>query len=400
MSTPSTGDDRVKAAADLMNAFLLDTGVVGDKPPRRYLWTDAFAVCNLLGLHAFDIGPDLEGADTYRSLALQLVDQVHHVLGRHRDDDPRDGWISDLEEDDGEKHPTAGGLRIGKPLPERGPDEPVDRSLEWSRDGQYFHYLTKWMHALRRVSAVEQDATYAGWAVELAKAAHRSFIHGSPRTGKQLYWKMSIDLSRPQVSAMGQHDALDGYLTYRTLMAPGAPFDGAPGTGLRREIADMAGMAGLDDGARWATHDPLGLGGLFTDAYRVGQLRSRGVAEAEGLLESLLVAADRGFPMFLGGRALEDPPGRRLPFRELGLSIGMHALERLVSLIDDGAIPGVSSGVGERLAHLLEARAIADRIEGTWVAEASRPADTWRAHADINTVMLATSLAPDGYLDL
>ena len=45
-----------------------------------------------------------------------------------------------------------GGLRIGKPLPERRADEPLDERLEWDRDGQYFHYLTQWMHALDQAS--------------------------------------------------------------------------------------------------------------------------------------------------------------------------------------------------------------------------------------------------------
>jgi hypothetical protein len=56
---------------------------------------------------------------TYADLALQLVDQVHHVLGRYRADDTRTGWISGLGEREGESHPTCGGLRIGKALPKR-----------------------------------------------------------------------------------------------------------------------------------------------------------------------------------------------------------------------------------------------------------------------------------------
>jgi len=72
-------------------------------PPRRYLWTDAFAVCNFLEL--FRQTDDVQ----YRENALALVDQVHAVLGRHRDDDPRRGWISGLEEENGKLHPTAGG---------------------------------------------------------------------------------------------------------------------------------------------------------------------------------------------------------------------------------------------------------------------------------------------------
>src|SRR5690606_2624526 len=66
---------------DLMAEFAGLTGL--DPPrtrPRRYLWTDAYAVCNHLELFR------RTGDGTYRDLALRLVDQVHHTLGRHRDD--------------------------------------------------------------------------------------------------------------------------------------------------------------------------------------------------------------------------------------------------------------------------------------------------------------------------
>ena len=53
--------------------------------PRRYLWTDAFAVCNYLELYT------RTNDGTYLDLALRLVNQVHHVLGRHREDDSRRG---------------------------------------------------------------------------------------------------------------------------------------------------------------------------------------------------------------------------------------------------------------------------------------------------------------------
>jgi len=39
-------------------------------------------------------------------------------------------------------------------------------------------------------------------------------------------------------------------------------------------------------------------------------------------------------------------------------------------------------------------------IETYWLAPANRQGESWAAHRDINTVMLATSLAPDGYLSL
>ncbi len=66
--------------------------------PRRYLWTDAFAVCNFLGLY------QETGDKEFKDLALKLVDQVHSVLGRHRHDDQRTGWISGLDEEAGRLH--------------------------------------------------------------------------------------------------------------------------------------------------------------------------------------------------------------------------------------------------------------------------------------------------------
>ncbi|RLB26222.1 MAG: hypothetical protein DRG87_13245, partial [Deltaproteobacteria bacterium] len=161
----------IATARALMDEFTTLTGLspTGELPPLRYLWTDAFAVCNFLGLshHTHD--------KHYTRLALRLVDQVHAVLGRHREDDPRSGWISGLDDLEGTLHPTKGGLRIGKELNERSPDDPFNERAEWDRDGQYYHYLTKWMHALNRVSRVTGDLKYNTWAIELAKTAHAGF---------------------------------------------------------------------------------------------------------------------------------------------------------------------------------------------------------------------------------
>jgi hypothetical protein len=147
-------------ALNVMSEFADLTGLLSDsKAPRRYLWTDAFAVCNFLGLYC------QTGDEQYKKLALHLIDQVHFKLGRHRDDDPRTGWISGLSEQEGGLHPTKGGLRIGKGMNERGPGDPYDEQLEWDRDGQYYHYLTKWMHALNKASRVTGDPTCNRWAI-------------------------------------------------------------------------------------------------------------------------------------------------------------------------------------------------------------------------------------------
>ena len=187
--------ERADAARELMLNFASGTGLWPARDePRRYLWTDAFAVCNFLSLHR------IYDEQRYLDLALSLVEQVHRTLGRHRPDDVRSGWISGLGEADGARHPTAGGLRIGKKRPERSISQHHDQQLEWERDGQHLHYLTKWMHALCCVGAARRETHYAVWAGELAEAAWRGF---SAEGGRRLVWKASIDLSRPLVESNG-----------------------------------------------------------------------------------------------------------------------------------------------------------------------------------------------------
>jgi len=44
--------------------------------------------------------------------------------------------------------------------------------------------------------------------------------------------------------------------------------------------------------------------------------------------------------------------------------------------------------------------ALAELIDRFWLQPESQEADSWMAHREINMVMLATSLSPDGYLRL
>jgi hypothetical protein len=381
---------------ELMDEFTMLTGIspIGKLSPRRYLWTDAFAVCNFLGLshHTRD--------KNYAHLALRLVDQVHTVLGQHREDDPRSGWISGLDDKEGAMHPTKGGLRIGKELNERRPDDPFDERLEWDRDGQYYHYLTKWMHALNRVSRVTGDTTYNTWAIELAKTAHEGFTYvpsfGGP---KRMYWKMSIDLTYPLVPSMGHHDPLDGFITFHQLQATAEKeIKKSPLPDLSAEIADMAAMC---KGKSWATDDPLGIGGLLSDAFKVGQLIVSDHFKNTDLLEILLDSSLQSLGSYARERPLRLPAEYRLPFRELGLSIGLRAVERLKGLIIQN--PGLFNNAPpllSRLEGLMRYTPLREEIEMFWCAPTNREVNTWTEHRDINMVMLATSLSPDGYLML
>lgn len=378
--------EHIGIVCELMQRFADETGVSDTgEPPRRYLWTDAFAVCTFLELER------QTGDAHWRELALGLVDQVHRVLGRHRGDNGRSGWISGLSEAEGRRHPTAGGLRIGKKLRERGPHEPVDERLEWERDGQYFHYLTKWMHALVRVGEETGDGIYAAWAGELARAAHKAFVRASAEGGLAMVWKMSIDLSRPQVASMGHHDPLDGLVT--TLEVARALGDKAA---LGGEIADYRRMC---RGRFWATDDPLGLGGLIADAARIAQLAGEGGNDAE-LLHTLLGDAVTGLEALVAHGGLGRRADFRLAFRDLGLSIGLNGVKRIETAVPSGAA-GLADAEARRCLRRLAGHVpLAASIEAFWLEPGHRETRTWHEHEDINTVMLATSLAPDSFLEI
>ena len=384
-------DEREQLAAEFMDWFARSTGLSDLKqPPRRYLWTDAFAVCNYLELHR------CTAAAHYRQMALDLVDQVHEVLGQHRPDDEREGWISGLSSSEGRARPTAGGLRIGKKLTERRPEEAFDEHLEWERDGQYYHYLTKWIHALRQVGAVTGDTAYCDWACELAKGMHMNFCH-QPATGgrKRLYWKMSIDLDRPLVDTMGHHDPLDGLITFKEI---GGANQDKQRCELDNETADLCDMC---HGQNWATGDPLGLGGLLFDAYRLIQLGAyRTDDNAHGMLNDVVISAVSGLHYFVAQHQSAFNASERLAFRELGLSIGLHAVPRMAALVKTGSGPDADASLAEGLDHLMAYSDLADQIEAFWLDRENWRFPSWHGHEDINKVMLATSLLPGGFLEL
>lgn len=367
-------EERIAQCRDLMSSFADRTGLTSDRPRARYLWTDAFAVCNFFGLAVIT-------ADArFHQLAIALIDQVHQTLGRHRGDDHRSGWLSGLDEDEGAEHPTRGGLRIGKRLPERGSGEPFDERLEWDRDGQYFHYLTRWMHALDVAARSTGEVRFHRWSLELAGAAFRGFIRdgGRPR----MAWKMSIDLSRPQVPSAGQLDPVDGLITYSQIERTGQALRATEGS-LAGAIRTFASML---DGGILATTDPLGIGGLLAGTWRLIQIEA-----AASLVEPLLEASLAGLARFALGSDLSYSAPRRLAFRELGLAIGLSAVESM------RAAGAPHHRALEQLARYLPLR---QAIESFWLEPAHQATAAWREHLDINAVMLATALVPRGYLGL
>lgn len=373
----------IELTKSLMLEFAKATGVDSDAPARRYLWTDAYAVCNFLGLYR------QSGQRHYLNLAIRLVDQVHHVLGRHRNDDLRHGWISGLSDQEGELHPTCGGLRIGKSLNERPEAQPVDPREEWDRDGQYFHYLTKWMHALNCIGRETGDVRYQHWATELAVIAQKSFTRESyPGGPKRMVWKMSIDLSRPLVPSMGQHDPLDGLVTCLELQS-NDNLRAIEDDGLNSAIRELTDMSARGN---WVTEDLLGIGGLMDDASRLAQIVFHRDIERRGTLRQILNDALTSIGLIDRWSILHESAGRRLPFREIGFAIGLHELECVKEVVSQDLELAVI------VRSILTHRPLAERIQQFWCNPDHWRGDTWVEHRDINSVMLATCLVPQEFL--
>ena len=386
-----------REASQLLEAFALRTGLDGPSAhARRYVWTDACAVMAWIHLHAQSgIARDL-------ARAQKLVEQVHATLARHRVDDGRTGSLSKLSDAEAALRPTAGGLRIGKPLPERRPEEPYNEHLEWDRDGQYFHYNIRWMLALEALARATGDARHLRAAIELAVRCVEAFAHGGGiRGGERLYWKMSIDLSRPLVSSMGHHDALDGLVTLERLRASAGPL-GLDASPLEIPIGRLRAMCA--DGTSWVTGDPLGLGGLLGDISLAVRLSVEEMAPRDPTLErvvvDMLVDAQRGLAAFDAEQAFHGDSRDRLAFRELGLASGLRRCAGLAHLVRGN--PGrlgsaaMTGAIVEKLAAIERRMPIATRLEDSWRGALAQATASWQAHRDINEVMLAEALALRG----
>jgi hypothetical protein len=379
-------NDRMTTAAAILERFAERTGLVSDRTAQRYLWTDAFAVCTWLGIARTTHEP------RYVDLALRLIRAVHTTLGHHRPDDTRRGWLSGLGDTKARQHPTLGGLRIGKPLPEANPYDLIDTEGELNRDGQYFHYLTKWMHALDQATRATGDWRFNIWARELAVRAFDSFSYVENDTGlRRLYWKMSIDLTRAAVPSPGQHDPLDGYVTYMQLQA--TTTFAAADTRLP-DVGDHANsLLAAIDVSHLHTADPLGLGGLLFDAARIEQLTEGGAFRDESLAAFVLATAASGLANYKRNGRPRQPPELRLPFRELGLAVGLHGLELVAGTAASRRL--------QAMTRMLERDApLAAEIEEFWLRPSNREAAAWTAHRDINDVTLAAALAPAGLIEL
>jgi hypothetical protein len=393
-------------ALELMNKFTLRTGILPSKngflsEGKRYLWTDAFAVCNFIQL--FKTTENRE----FLQIAEKLIDSVHQELGKFRSDDPiyqrRGNWISGDQ-----NHPTQNGLRIGKRLPEisrefvsmiRGNDE------EWERDGQYFHYLMKWTRALIKASQLtefqhEKCKEYARFAKELVSGILPKFLN---RDQDLLYWKMNTDLSHPLVLSQGLFDPLDGYITFEEISLLGNFRD-------LKVFSDK--LEKLTKGKKWTTRDELGLGGLLCDCFRLFQMLE--IKSKSSDFDREDVQFDRDLLICLlkdGLTSLKElckekyhliPAENRLAFREIGLSLGFLAIFRLKNSVNPSF--SFDDPFQRQVAHyvdlILNYSDIGQTITNYWSLEEHRLSETWLEHQDINEVMMSTLFLSDEFLVL
>jgi hypothetical protein len=106
-----------------------------------------------------------------------------------------------------------------------------------------------------------------------------------------------------------------------------------------------------------------------------------------------------GLKFFVRENPLKLPVSYRLAFRELGLSIGLRAVEKIRELIEQKSGPlRKKDSLRSLLKTLSRYAGLREIIETFWLEGSNREAGSWIAHRDINRVMLATSLAPDGFL--
>ncbi|WP_372917995.1 hypothetical protein [Salegentibacter sp.] len=358
----------VTFAKDYLDAFAERTGIVEGKgdAANRYLWTDAFAVHCIFAL--FKLTKDQK----YHQIALRLIDLVHFHLGRFHPEDSRIGWISGLSEEEGKNHPTAGGLRIGKKHLERNPNEAFQEQFEWERDGQYFHYISRWIVVLLQAQKETGDEKYLNWAAELLLASEK-FI--SEENGElRMYWKMSTDLSRPLINSMGSHDPLEGLICAATIK------ENLPKRNDELN-AVLQNFKKLCTGKDWITTDPLGIGGLLITSVRASALKNDEDLPSSSKPQKLLENSLYSLKNFRRFNSLNGPANQRLAFRECGLSLGLRVL--------DGAKENSKNDIAAEFDAYIP---LADKVESFWESPENQKSATWTEHLNINSISLASSL--------
>jgi hypothetical protein len=160
-----------------------EAGLCCDGYQRRYLWTDAFGVMAYISLaeQAKENG-NTRQKQKYQQAADKLITVVQDCLGKPRSNNENDQMQPDVTSPTGYV-----GLRIGKASSRKV----TDYGMQY--DGQYWHYVDKWLLALSRAGHVHDG-------IAIAKSVFPHFFDAGPRgTGRYggIRWKLSVDATPP-----------------------------------------------------------------------------------------------------------------------------------------------------------------------------------------------------------
>lgn len=258
-----------------------EAGLCHDGYQRRYLWTDAFGVLAYTSIaEMYEMNNEKGKANTYHRACDKLINTVHECLGSPRSNAKDDA----MKIDPSSTSPTGHvGLRIGK-LHSR---KVTDYGMEY--DGQYWHYVDKWLLALARAGHVNEG-------LHIAKSCFSAFFdvdHGGIR------WKLSVDSTAPPSLryAGPSDDTLVALIVFSILEAARARVCGDDAPSLSDEI-QMLKSALIGYKPR-VTNDPLGWGlDSMYDQYLAGKPRTRMLASTH---ESALHLSHLSLPFRLYG---------------------------------------------------------------------------------------------------
>jgi hypothetical protein len=83
------------------------------------------------------------------------------------------------------------------------------------------------------------------------------------------------------------------------------------------------------------------------------------------------------------------------------LTIGLKAVKKIQAMVEGSAdlVPPAGS-LRTSMRALMGYEPLTETIEQFWLEPANQAAENWTGHLEINRVMLATSLVPEGFLNL
>ncbi|KAL7503978.1 hypothetical protein ACHAXN_001679 [Cyclotella atomus] len=231
-------------------------------PQRRYLWTDAFAVLAYQTIsNIYSAGGHVQEANIYKDAADKLIDTVHNCLGK-----PRSGREEDAMKPCKMSPTGYVGMRIGKV------ESQIDTDYGMRCDGQYFHYIDKWLFALSRTGHIEDG-------LRIAKSIFPYFFSKADHSSSGgIRWKLSVNASPPKAlppTHGPNDDTLNALVVYTMLESQRIHLnDCMPSLSLESEIQML--QESLKHYHPHVTDDPLGWGleAIF-DQFVEGHPRTR-----------------------------------------------------------------------------------------------------------------------------